>query len=124
MNGKKTFTLILTVALAAFFIGPNGLGKLFGFMGTDVDALAEMFLLPTGFMKLVGALELAGGVGLLLPRTRKLAALGLVGLMIGAVGTHIRAPATIGMLPLPLLTGAALVVLLRLNGAATASGTD
>ena len=124
MNGKKTLTLVLTVALAAFFILPNGLGKLFGFMGTDVDALAEMFLLPAGFMKLVGALELAGGVGLLLPRTRKLAALGLVGLMIGAVGTHIRAPATMGMLPLPLLTGAALVVLLKLNGAATAVGTD
>jgi putative oxidoreductase len=37
----------------------------------------------------VGLLELFGAVGLLLPRTAGWAALGLSGLMIGAIGTHV-----------------------------------
>ena len=41
------------------------------------------------FRYLVGALELAGGIGLLVPRLAGLAALGLVGLMIGAGYTQV-----------------------------------
>ena len=41
------------------------------------------------FRYVVGALELAGGVGLLVPRLAGLAALGLVGLMIGAGYTQV-----------------------------------
>ena len=121
MDGKKIFGLVLTIALALFFIVPNGLGKTFGLLGTDINELAETFGYSAGFMQLIGGLELLGGVGLLLPQTRKLAALGLIGLMLGAIVTHIRMPATIGMLPMPILTAAALFLVIKFGGAQAAA---
>ena len=118
MDGKKRIGLVLTVALAFFFIVPNGLGKVLGIMGTDVEAMAAMFGYSAGFMKTIGGLELLGGIGLLLPQTRKLAALGLVGLMLGAIVTHFRVPETMGMLPMPILTTVALLAALKLTGGA------
>ncbi|MGH3625444.1 MAG: DoxX family protein [Sciscionella sp.] len=41
------------------------------------------------FRYLVGALELAGAIGLLIPRLAGLAALGLIGVMVGAVLTQV-----------------------------------
>ena len=123
MDGKKFLSLILTVGLALFFIVPNGLGKLLGIMGTDVDALAATFGYPAVFMKLIGALELLGGIGLLLQPVRKAAVLGLAGLMLGAIVSHIRAPETVGMLPVPILTLVALFLVLKLNpGGSTDEG--
>lgn len=43
---------------------------------------------PMEFMYLVGALELAGAIGLLLPRLSALAGFCLAALMLGAVRTH------------------------------------
>lgn len=123
MDGKKFLSLILTVGLALFFIVPNGLGKLLGIMGTDVEALASTFGYPVVFMKLIGALEFLGGIGLLLQPARKTAVLGLAGLMLGAIVSHIRAPETMGMLPVPILTLVALFLVLKLNpGASTDEG--
>jgi uncharacterized membrane protein len=68
--------------LGAFFIVASAAPKLFG-----AEAAAVGFdLIGWGdwFMYLVGALELAGGVGLLIPRVSGLAAIGLGLLMIGA----------------------------------------
>lgn len=125
MDGKKVLGLVLTVALALFFIVPNGLGKLIGIMGVDAEAMAATYGYPVAFMKLIGALELLGGIGLLVPAVRKWAAMGLVGLMLGAVVSHIRAPETLGMLPMPILTAAALLVVLKLNpGGSTPEATD
>ncbi len=122
MDAKQVFGLILTVALAFFFIVPNGLGKLFGIIGADAETLAMTFGYPVTFMKLTGGLELLGGIGLLVPRVRKWAALGLVGLMLGAVATHIRVPETLGMLPMPLLTMVGLFLVLKLNPVGDAAG--
>lgn len=55
-------------------------------------ALVDMFAeIGAGqwFRYLVGALELAGALGLLVPRLAGLAALGLIGLMVGAVLTNV-----------------------------------
>lgn len=41
------------------------------------------------FFYLIGALEVLGAIGLFIPKLRTLAALGLLGLMIGALGTHL-----------------------------------
>ncbi|HEX2144096.1 MAG TPA: DoxX family protein [Glycomyces sp.] len=73
---------ILQGLLAAFMITASGAPKLFG-----VDAAAEGFdLIGWGdwFMYVVGALEVAGGIGLVIPRLSGLAAIGLSLLMIGA----------------------------------------
>jgi uncharacterized membrane protein YphA (DoxX/SURF4 family) len=56
------------------------------------------------FRYVVGALEVAGGVGLLIPRLAGLAGLGLAGVMAGAVATHIFVIG--GNFALPLTLGA------------------
>jgi putative oxidoreductase len=42
------------------------------------------------FMKLIGTCELAGAIGLLVPRLRSLAALGLMVIMGGAIFNHVK----------------------------------
>ena len=111
MDGKK-ISLVLTIILAALF-GFMGFAKTLG--GGAADS-AAMFGYSAGFMMLIGGLELAGAVGLLLRQTRKLASLGLVGLMLGAVVTHIRMPETLGGIWLPLVTLVLLALLLRSQG--------
>jgi putative oxidoreductase len=61
------------------------------------------------FRFLVGGLEIAGALGLLVPRLLGPAALGLVGLMAGAAATNALLLGTSPLLPIVLLLGAALV---------------
>ena len=61
----------------------------------------------------VGVLELAGAVGLLLPRLCGLAALGLVALMTGAVITNLAALNTSPALPASFLVVAGLIAWIR-----------
>jgi len=44
---------------------------------------------PAWFMTLTGVLEVAGAIGVLIPRLSALASLALAALMIGALGTHL-----------------------------------
>lgn len=64
---------------------------------------------------LVGACEVAGAVGLLVPRLAALAALGLVALLVGAAVTNVVALQTSPVLPLVLLVLAAVVAVTRLR---------
>jgi uncharacterized membrane protein len=57
----------------------------------------------------VGALEVAGAVGLLAPRLSGLAALGLAGLMVGAAATNLFVIGESPWLPIGLLLVSALV---------------
>jgi putative oxidoreductase len=78
---------VLQVLLAVFFVVAAALPKL-----TGQEVAVQIFdQIGAGqwFRYLVGALELAGGIGLLVPRLAGLAALGLVGVMIGAVVTQL-----------------------------------
>ncbi len=75
---------ILVVLLAAAY-GLAALGKLSG-------AATQMFAdwgYPAWFATLIGVLELAGAVGLLIPKTTRPAILGLTAIMLGAVYTHL-----------------------------------
>ncbi|GHG94413.1 DoxX family protein [Comamonas sp. JC664] len=59
---------------------------------------------PTFWVILSGVAEVAGGVGLLLPRTRRLSALGLIVLLVAILPANIheaRANTTAHVLPLP-----------------------
>lgn len=58
----------------------------------------------------VGLLEVAGAIGLLIPRLTALAALGLVGLMAGAVITNAFVIETNPVIPILLLVVAAVIV--------------
>ncbi|MEV3936380.1 DoxX family protein [Glycomyces sp. NPDC049804] len=75
-------TRVFQILLGAFMIVASGAPKLFA-----VKAAATGFdMIGWGdwFMYLVGALEITGGVGLLIPRVAGLAAIGLSLLMVGA----------------------------------------
>ncbi len=62
----------------------------------------------------IGLLEIAGAIGLLVPKLNGIAALGLVGLMIGAVGVTTAAMgASMALLPAVLLVLAAVIAWFR-----------
>jgi putative oxidoreductase len=97
---------ILQVLLALQF-AMAGLAK----VGGD-PAMVEMFAtigIGQWFRYVVGALEIAGAVGVLIPRFSGLAALGLVCLMAGAVLTNLFVLSAGPSLPIFLLAVAALV---------------
>ena len=75
------------ILLGVFFIVASAGPKLFG------EAYAVQIFTEIGagqwFRYAIGVIELAGGIGLLVPRLAGLAALGLVGLMVGATITQI-----------------------------------
>ena len=90
----------LQVLLALVF-AMAGLSKVFG-----DEAMVEMFAtigVGQWFRYVVGALELAGAVGVLIPRLSGLAALGLVGLMAGATLTNVLVLGVSPLLPIVLL---------------------
>lgn len=78
---------VVQVLVAVFFLvaaaGPKLLGE-----QTAVEMFAQIGL-GQWFRYLVGVLELAGGIGLLIPRLAGPAALGLGGVMVGAAITQL-----------------------------------
>jgi putative oxidoreductase len=76
----------IQIVIGVFLVVASAAPKLFG------EAYAVEIFTQIGagqwFRYLVGILELAGGVGLLVPRLAGPAALGLVGLMVGAAITQ------------------------------------
>jgi uncharacterized membrane protein YphA (DoxX/SURF4 family) len=97
---------VLQAALAFQFAG-GGLAKLAG-----APELVDMFAdIGAGqwLRYLVGALEVAGAVGLLVPRLSGLAALGLAGLMVGAAITNLFILGESPWLPVGLLLVSALI---------------
>jgi len=94
-------------ALLALMFAMSGFAK----VGGDA-AMVEMFAtigIGQWFRYLVGALEIAGAVGLLVQRLSGLAALGLVGLMVGATLTNVFVLDTSPLLPIALMLVSALV---------------
>lgn len=77
---------VLTLLLALVFLASGG-AKLLA-LPFETEAFARWGY-PLWFMYVTGALEVAGAVGLVLPRLSALAAFCLAALMLGAVGTHI-----------------------------------
>ena len=108
-GGGRALTIALwtlQIILALQFV-MAGLAKLFG-----DQAMVEMFAtigIGQWFRYAVGALEVAGAVGVLVPRVSGLAALGLVCLMVGAVLTNLFILGASPLLPIGLLVIGALV---------------
>ena len=90
---------VIQVLLAALFAFA-GINKLAGLQQEMLDQFAKFGVGPW-FRYLTGALELAGAIGLLIPRLSGLAALGLVGVMVGAVLAHlfVLPPAAVALAP-------------------------
>lgn len=97
---------VVQVLLAAFFLLAAASPKLAG-----QQYAVEMFTqIGAGqwFRYLVGALELAGAIGLLIPRLAGLAALGLAAVMVGAVLTQVLVLDSVVMALTPAFLGVAL----------------
>ncbi|MFN0180181.1 MAG: DoxX family protein [Gemmatimonadales bacterium] len=60
---------------------------------------------PDGFYRIVGLAEVIAAILLLIPRTALIGAVGVVAVMLGAVGTHLKA-GEYGFAPIPLVIGA------------------
>jgi putative oxidoreductase len=102
-----TIALWALQALLAIMFAMAGLAKVFGDL-----AIVEMFAtigVGQWFREMVGALEIAGAVGVLVPRLSGLAALGLVCLMAGATLTNVLVLGASPLLPLVLLAVGVLV---------------
>src|SRR5688500_12915128 len=83
---------ILSTVLAAFFV-MSGYGKLTNMETAGGVKFDEQFVLwgyPAWFRIPVGLAEVAGAIGLMVPRLRFYAAAGLVFLMLGGTMTHLR----------------------------------
>jgi len=85
---KNIIALVLSVVIAAWMLKAS-YGKLIAHPEV-VDMFTDKLGFGTTFMYIVGALEVAGAIGLFIPKLRKLAALGLIGLMIGAQYSHFK----------------------------------
>ena len=108
-NGGRAANVALWAlqALLALQFAMAGLAKIFG-----DPAMVDMFAtIGAGqwFRYVVGALEIAGAVGVLIPRLSGPAALGLVCLMAGAALTNLFVLCTNPLLPIGLLVASAVV---------------
>lgn len=93
-------------ALLAALFAFAGVNKLLGLQQEMIDQFARIGA-GVWFRYFVGAVELVGAIGLMIPRVSGLAALGLAGVMAGAVLAHLfvlppvavaLVPATLGLL--------------------------
>ncbi len=80
-----------------------GSGKLLG--AAPMAELFAHFDLGVGFMRLIGVAEVAGAVGMLVPRVTPLAAAGLALVMIGAITEHVLHDPLVHALPPLVLLG-------------------
>ena len=112
-QNKRRLLVAGAVVLAAVFL-MFGAGKFI-----DPAKWIDKFVawgIPAWFVPVSGALEVAGGIGLLVPVVRGVAGIGLALFMIGAVATHV-VHAEIGMIFVAgaILLGSAAVGWLRLS---------
>jgi putative oxidoreductase len=104
---RSRLLLGLSVLLALAFLGSGG-SKLVNAKAAEGRPYDQQFVAwgyPAWARLVVGAAEVMGALGLLLPRTRFLAAAGLTVLMLGAIATHLRA-GEVAYAPIPLALGA------------------
>jgi putative oxidoreductase len=106
---RHVATGLLALAAAGFLVagGPKVLGE-----PTMVGSFAQLGVPRLG-LAVLGALELAGAIGLLLRRTRVAAATGLASILFGAIAIHIASGMALTTLAMP-------VALLVLMGAGLA----
>ncbi|HKO50236.1 MAG TPA: DoxX family protein [Polyangiaceae bacterium] len=87
MTKARNWGLLSVSVLLAFAFAASGLTKLIG-MQAHIDHFAKWGY-PDWFRVFVGAAEVAGAVGILVPRTSLLACAGMGILMLGAAYTHL-----------------------------------
>jgi putative oxidoreductase len=88
MSKTRTIFLWIAIVLGVLVYAAAGTAKL---LGADMEVQTFLrFGMSLTFMRLIGACELAGAIGLLIPRFTTWAALGLMIVMGGAIVSHLR----------------------------------
>jgi len=105
-------TLWVVQILLASLFAYVGINKLLA-LSPDVVAGFAKIGLGEWFRYLIGALELAGAIGLLIPRLIAPAALGLAGIMVGAIITHVLVLQPVALATGPAVVGVLLVLIAR-----------
>lgn len=112
----KTMLTITSAALIGGIFITTGIAKLLGV--PQMHGAFALMGLPIWFGYVIGALELLGGIGLMLRRWSVLAASGLLGIMMGAIYFHFNFDVTENAIPaLVLSAGLFLVIQLRVMNA-------
>lgn len=120
---KNIFQTALNILLGMFFIMAGG-KKLLG-LPAQIDSFFRWGY-PLWFLYLIGAIELVGGISLLIPQLRLFAILMLSVTMIGASITHFRA-GEMAAVPVPIILLVLLLILAWMIGGfpgKTRLGTD
>ena len=123
-RGLNITLWVFQVLLAALFAF-GGINILLGLMPEMVENFRKMGF-GIWFRDLTGALELSGAIGLLIPRLTGPAALGLAGVMVGAVLIHLTVlpPASVAIAPAVLGSIFGLIAWFRWPRSRTAVGGD
>ena len=117
-KGRVVASWVLVVALASLFL-LAAVGKLTG----AAVPMFEAWGYPAWFAYAIGVCELAGAIGLLVPKTTRWAVLGLAAILLGALFTHVMNGEGAQVLrPLIFLGGLAAVWMLRPGSAGEAAG--
>ncbi|WP_238013430.1 DoxX family protein [Dactylosporangium sp. AC04546] len=111
MNGRWRYLAWVAQVVLALVIGGGGLAKVFG-DPVMVDLFADIGA-GQWFRYAVGTLEVAGAVGLLVPRLAFAAAVGLAVLLVGAAVTNVAVLGVSPLAPLGYVVIAGLVAVLR-----------
>ena len=101
---KKFATWSSAIFLAIVFVY-TGSSKLVGPSAKGWDARFVRWGYPSGVAAVIGVLEILGGVGLLVPRIRRYAAMVIIAVMIGALATHLVHGEFLRMIPPVVLGG-------------------
>ena len=88
MTKARTVFLWIAIALGVLVYASAGTAKLLG-ADMEVQTFAR-FGMSLTFMRFIGVCELAGAIGLLIPRLTTWAGLGLMIVMGGAIVSHLR----------------------------------
>jgi len=96
-KSKNILAWVIQILVAAEFLLISS-QKLAG--SEEVVANFKRWEMPDDFYLVIGVLEVLGAIGLLIPRTAGMAALGLMFIMVGAIYTHLtHDPAAMLILP-------------------------
>ncbi len=113
-NKAQQITLKVLVGLMFTWMLMIGIFKLIGTEPALVETFKAMNYLQ--IMPLVGLLEILGGVGVLLPRFRTYAALGLLFLHFGGIASHLASGTYFPMTPLSVVAVLMDMCILKLDG--------
>jgi putative oxidoreductase len=111
---RRVVPLACAVVLAAAFV-LAGASKLSGPSAARWSERFARWGFPARAHYVVGVLEILGGLGLLVPRTRRVAAATLIVIMIGALSTHLVNGEAPRVVP-PLVLGGLAIAVYRWRG--------